>query len=87
LEDLQEHLGRLNDLATGEQMAQQQPEDRVPRSTEAMRPAGREPAHPDNREVEKSLAAATDAFRDFANAKRFWQEPDAPGKERHTSRE
>jgi CHAD domain-containing protein len=87
LEDLQEHLGRLNDLATGEQMAQQQPEDLAARSTEAMPADGREPAPPDNRDVETSLAAATDAFRDFANAKRFWQEPDAPGKERHTSRE
>jgi inorganic triphosphatase YgiF len=73
LEDLQEHLGRLNDLATGERMAQGLPHDAPQPADGPSRPdAAGEPVHRDDDEIRKALAAATEVFRDFAEAKPFW---------------
>jgi CHAD domain-containing protein len=67
LEDLQEHLGRANDLATGERVASRLPE-------EALAGLAAAPAPPDPaRARDTALTAASAAFHDFARAKRFWR--------------
>jgi CHAD domain-containing protein len=77
LEDLQEHLGELNDLATSDKIARE-----AARQTGNPAKAGSRSGHPpkpeeppasgESREIKRSLAAATSAFRDFAEAKPFW---------------
>lgn len=79
LEQLQEHLGDLNDLATRDKIVREtsrhagKPAERGARSGG---PVG--PPSGTGREVKRSLAAATSAFREFADAKPFW--PSGPGK-------
>jgi triphosphatase len=67
LESLQEHLGRANDLATGERVASRLPEEE--RASLAGLPAVPDPARARN----AALTAATAAFGEFARAKRFWR--------------
>ncbi|HYI90959.1 MAG TPA: CHAD domain-containing protein, partial [Beijerinckiaceae bacterium] len=64
LEDLQEHLGRANDLATGERVASRLPEEAFAGLAAAPEPA---------RARDTALTAASAAFHDFARAKRFWR--------------
>ena len=67
LEDLQEHLGRANDLATGERVVSRLPEVALAGLDAA--PAPPDPA----RARDTALTAASAAFDDFARAKRFWR--------------
>jgi triphosphatase len=64
LEDLQEHLGRANDLATGERVASRLPGEALAGLTAAPDPA---------QARDTALTAASAAFQDFARAKRFWR--------------
>lgn len=74
LEGLQEHLGRLNDLVTGDKMAKQQPQQAMPSVDVSDAPGAAGGQIPEeSREIKKSLAAASGAFREFVKAKPFWR--------------
>lgn len=62
---LQEHLGELNDLATGDNLARNAAKQ-TGTASEAGAPSG------DSKAARNSLKAATSAFREIAKAKPFW---------------
>ena len=65
LVSFQEHLGELNDVATGDNLARNAAQRAGSASTEGGRP-GRD------RAARRSMKAATSAFREIAKAKPFW---------------
>jgi triphosphatase len=75
LEDLQEHLGELNDLARRDKIATDRAahEGQAVGASSSSRHGTKKPGRAAQRHVQKRvLAAATRAFRAFADAKPFW---------------
>ena len=81
LEELQEHLGELNDLATSESIvrtAAAGPDGQFEADAASTgdRPTTEAFVLAQGRDLKRSLAAAATAFRDFSDAKPFWSAAD-----------